>query len=109
MWHAKASLFGIPLYIRDRLFKGEGEIPGKVAATIPAAVGSGLEMRQGSMLRYPNEVMVFPSAFVSEFITLEEIDNTSARSTLSCYGKQVSVVWYFDDKGRIINMVSECN
>jgi hypothetical protein len=107
LWHAKASLFGIPLYIRDRFFQGEGEILGKVAATIPVAVGSGPEMTQGSILRYLNEVMFFPSAFVSEFIVWEAIDETSARSKLSYDGQQVSAVWYFDDGGRIINMVGE--
>jgi hypothetical protein len=107
LWHAKANLFGIPLPIRDRLYQGEGEILGKVAATIPVAVGSGPEMTQGSMLRYLNEVMFFPSAFVSGFITWEAIDETSARSILRHDGLQVSAVWYFDDEGRIVNMVAE--
>ena len=107
LWYAKANLFGIPLLIRDRLYQGEGEILGKVAATIPVAVGSGPEMTQGSMLRYLNEVMFFPSAFVSEFITWEAIDETSARSTLNHDGQQVSAVWTFDNEGRIVNMVAD--
>jgi hypothetical protein len=107
LWHAKSNLFGIPLPIRDRFTQGEGQILGKVAATIPVAVGSGPEMTQGSMLRYLNEVMFFPSAFVSEFITWEAIDETSARSTLNYDGQRVSAVWYFDDEGRIVNMVGE--
>ena len=78
-----------------------------MAATIPVAVGSGLELTQGSLLRYLNEVMFFPSAFGSEFITWEAIDETSARSTLNHAGQDVSAVWYFDDQGRIVNMVAE--
>jgi hypothetical protein len=107
LWLANAKLFGIPLLIRDRFYRDEGEILGKVAGTIPVAVGSGPEITQGSMLRYLNEVMFFPSAFVSEFITWEALDETSARSTLSHDGLQVSAVWHFDDEGRIVNMVGD--
>ena len=107
LWQAKATFFGIPLTIRDRLIEGEGEILGKVAATIPVAVGSGPELTQGAMLRYLNEVMFFPSAFASESITWEAVDETSARSTFSDNGQQVSAMWYFDDDGRIVNMVGE--
>ena len=51
--------------------------------------------------------MFLPSAFLSEFITWEAIDETSARSIFSYEGQQVSAVWYFDEQGRIINMVAE--
>ena len=53
----------------------------KAASLITVADASGEAMDQGSMLRYLNEMMWFPTAFLGDNISFEAIGDTSARVT----------------------------
>ena len=57
-------------------------------------------------MRYLNEMMWFPSAFLGKNISFEPIDKNSARVTLRDLGKSVTATMYFDDKERLINFTA---
>jgi len=63
-------------------------------------------MDQGSMMRYLNEMMWFPTAFLGNNISFEPVDNNSARVTLIDKGKSVTATMFFDDEGKVIDFVA---
>ena len=46
----------------------------------------GKEIDQGALLRYLGEIVWVPSAALSDYITWEEMDSTTARATMSYEG-----------------------
>ena len=63
----------------------------------------GPELDQGSMVRYLNEVMWFPTAYLGENMRWETVDNVTARVTFSDHGREVSADLFFDDDGRLVD------
>lgn len=58
-------------------------------------------------MRYLNEMMWFPTAFLGENISWKAIDDDSAQVTLTIEDKRVSAIIYFDKEGRLVNFRSE--
>jgi len=67
----------------------------------------GEEMDYSSLVRYLNEMMWFPTAFVNDNIRWDAIDNYSAKVTITDNDKSASATLYFDEKGAITNFVSD--
>jgi hypothetical protein len=85
---------------RDRLFEGRGNMLVKLASTFTVADATGLEIDQGSSLRWLAETAWFPYAVVSDAIRWEAIDAHSARATLVQDGLPATAVFEFDDEGK---------
>ncbi|MEZ4517499.1 MAG: DUF6544 family protein [Chloroflexota bacterium] len=103
-WDASFKFAGLPLIrVRDRYQSGEGQMLGKLAGFYTIFDAQGEELAQASMLRYLNEVMWFPTAFLGENMSWEAIDNRSARVTFTDYGRSVSADIFFAEDGRMIN------
>ena len=73
--------------------------------TIADAWGS--EMDQGSLSRYMNEIMWFPTAYLSDYIRWEPVDSSSAKAIMSYQGVMVSAILYFNEEGEMTNFVAE--
>lgn len=97
------------LYIagRDRYADGMGSINMRLLSLIPVADKSGGGLNQGALLRYLNEMMWFPAAALSPYITWEAIDAKSARATMSYAGMTASGTFVFDEQGRLTDMTAE--
>ncbi|UCC51191.1 MAG: hypothetical protein JSV68_19090, partial [Anaerolineaceae bacterium] len=65
------------------------------------------ELDQATMIRYLNEIMWFPTAFLGDNISWEGIDDNSARVTFTDGGKSVSARMFFDDSGRLTNFTTK--
>ena len=66
-WDAKFKLFGIPLLrAEDKYENGHGSMYGRLAGLKTIFDVSGDKMDQGSMMRYLNEVIWFPTAYLGE-------------------------------------------
>jgi hypothetical protein len=108
VWDASMRLTHLPLVrIRDKYVHGHGSMLGKMGAVVTVVEGHGPEVDQGSMLRYLSEMQWFPAAFLGENIAFEEIDDVSARVTLTDHGKSVTGTLSFDDQGRLTNFTAE--
>jgi hypothetical protein len=92
---------------RDRYYEGKGNILIKLLSLITVADARGDELDQGTLVRYLNEIMWFPTAALSHYIQWEAIDSGSAKATMSYQGVTASAVFYFDEGGRLTNMVAE--
>lgn len=108
LWAARASVAGLPLMrVQDHYIDGNGRLGVNVAGLFTLEEATGNDVDQGSLMRYLNEIMWFPTAFLADNVTWEAIDNSSARVTLTDRGESVSAVLYFDDEGRMTNFVGE--
>ncbi|MDP4160782.1 MAG: hypothetical protein Q8911_13645 [Bacillota bacterium] len=104
VWQAKIKPAPV-LFIagRDKYSGGSGNMLIKFLSLITIADGTGPEIDQGVMLRYLAETVWFPSAALSDYITWEEIDETSAKATMSYGGVTASGVFTFNEKGEAVN------
>lgn len=108
VWQAGARVAGLPLMrIRDSYAAGRGRMFITAGGLVTVGDMQGAEMDQGSMMRYLNEMMWFPSAFFSDYIRWEAIDDSSARVIMSDHGHQISAVLTFNDDGRLTNFSGE--
>ena len=59
------------------------------------------------MLRYLQEMIWFPSAFLNDNITFAPIDDGSAQVTFTDHGKSVTGTLFIDAEGRLTNFSGE--
>lgn len=107
-WKATFKMFGLPLLTGvDTYSDGEGRMFGKMAGLFTVFDASGDELLQGTMLRYLQEMMWFPTAYLEPYITWDAVDDHAADVTFTHDGKQVTGRFYFDDEGRILSFIAE--
>ena len=108
LWIAYMKFFGLPIVrVRDFYIEGRGNILVKALSLFTIANSSGKDMDQGAMMRYLNEMMWFPSAFLGNNISFEPIDANSARVTLKDMGKIVTATMHFDENGKLSNFTAQ--
>ena len=108
-WDAKFKVAGIPLLrVKDKYENGTGSMHGKLAGLFTLfKTEECAELNQGTMLRYLNEMMWFPTAFFSKKISWQAIDGQSAQVTYTDFGTSVSARLFIDEKGQITNFIAE--
>jgi len=92
---------------KDQYIDGRGNMLIKLLSLITVANGSGKEIDQGTLLRYLSEIMLVPTAALSDTIQWEGIDSNSAKATMSYKGVTASGVFTFNKKGEILNFVAQ--
>lgn len=105
-----ASLKAFPLLsikARDMYYEGKGNIYIKLPPFITIADARGDEINQGTLLRYLNEIMSFPTAYLDDYVRRERINASSAKAIMSYQGITVSAILYFNEKGEMIGFVAE--
>jgi len=106
-WVGTVRKLGLPIIrARDSYQNGKGRMLIKMGGLITLTDATGMEMDQGSMMRYLNEMTWFPSAFLRSNISFEPIDDNSAKVTLTDCGNTAKATMYFDDVGRLIDFVA---
>lgn len=107
IWNARFKVAGLPiLRAKDKYESGRGHMFGKLAGIFTVFDVTGEKLDQATMIRYLNEIMWFPTAFLGENISWEEADEHSAQVTFSDHGKSVSGRMFFDDAGRLTNFTT---
>jgi Family of unknown function (DUF6544) len=92
---------------RDMYAEGTGQMLVKVASLWPVVDASGEQMNQAEMLRYLNEMIWFPAAFLAANISFEPVDDSSARVTLTDQDQAVTGTMFFDQQGRLTDFVAQ--
>lgn len=107
IWNARFKVARLPiLRAKDRYESGHGHMYGKLAGIFTVFDVTGEKLDQATMIRYLNEIMWFPTAFLGENISWEEADDHSAQVTFSDRGKSVSARMFFDEAGRLTNFTT---
>lgn len=99
-WRVRTSMFGLPVVGRDDFANGKGSMLIKLAGLIPVVnLADDPKLSESTMQRYLGEIIWFPTAALSPYITWEAIDDSSARATMEYAGIEGSAIFYFDEKG----------
>jgi len=107
-WDAKFKMFGIPLLrAEDKYENGHGAMYGRLAGIKTIFDARGKEIDQGSMMRYLNEVMWFPTAYLGDNMCWEEVDEKSSRVKFTDGGREIEASLYFDIEGRLENFIAK--
>lgn len=103
IWDLKIKMNRIlPLRGRDSFSEGKGKMIIKLLGLIPVVnVQGNLKINESTLQRFLAEMMWFPSAALSPWITWEEIDHCSARAHMTWKGTTGSGVFYFNEEGDI--------
>lgn len=88
---------------RDKFENGKGEMFIKVLSLFPVGeVKENEKVNQAALQRYLAEIVWFPSAALSKYITWESIDEYSARATMNYNGTKGSGIFSFNKNGDFI-------
>lgn len=96
---AYMKIAGMPVAARDLYHDGYGEMKVKLLNSINVAFDNSKEVAQSALITTFCEFMLIPSYMLLENVKWEEIDDHSARATLSDNGIEVSGTFHFDDEG----------
>jgi hypothetical protein len=106
----QGSVKAAPLFritARDRYLAGRGNMRIKLLGLFKIADARAPELDQGTLLRFLNEGMWFPTVYLEDYVRWEAIDSVSARATMS-YGEiTASAVLHFNELGQLANFVAE--
>lgn len=90
---------------RDYFVDGEGKMLMKVASLIPVVnVSHNTKVNQSTLQRFLLELPWYPSMALSPFITWEEVNEHSARATMTYKGTSGSAVFHFDNNGDLLKV-----
>ncbi|MCF8001646.1 MAG: hypothetical protein K9K76_07320 [Halanaerobiales bacterium] len=102
IWLARVNMAPLIYFAgKDKYNDGKGHMLIKVLSLFPVVDDRGEEMDQGTLTRYLGEIIWFPTAALSDYISWEEIDSESAKATMSYKGVTASAVFNFDEEGRV--------
>ncbi len=108
LWRARFNLAPlVTLEGRDRYVAGRGDLEMRLLSVIPVAHGQGPEMDQGDLLRYLDEIIWFPAAALSPYITWEALDAHSARAAIQHQGVSATAVFVFNTCHELTDVVAE--
>ncbi len=100
VWIVKMDMYPlISIYGRDRYTGGNGDMKISVAGAIPVVEANGPEIDQGTLLRFLNEMVWFPDAFLADYVSWEGISDSTAKATITLNNLSASAILTFNQKG----------
>ena len=105
IWKARISMFSLPiLVVRDYYRDGEGRVLAKLGGLIAVADERADE---ASLMRYFNELMWMPTAYLGDNIEWEAVDGHHVRATIRDRGMTATALFTFGDEGEIVNFAAD--
>jgi hypothetical protein len=104
VWRAAFPAMPMPVVLgRDEYLDGNGSIVMKMLATIPVAEEEGDELRAAGLMRYLNEMMWFPAAFLGSNVKISAIDDASFGVSIADRGMVAEAALFIDASGQLTN------
>lgn len=108
VWNGTIRFLGLPLLKgRDKFYEGKGNMVITLLPFIKIADASGYEIDQGGLVRYLQEMIWFPTAYLNDYIEWNPIDSSSAKVTITVEELTASATLYFNEKGEMTNFIAE--
>ncbi len=108
IWQVKTNMNGLPVIGRDVFKDGNGSMVIKLAGMIPVVnVSEHEKINISTLQRYLGEIIWFPSAALSPYITWEEIDDNHAKAIMTYMGTTGSATFEFDEVGNVIEFTAQ--
>ena len=92
---------------RDKFENGKGTMTIKLFSLIPIInARNNKKVNQATLQRYLAEIVWFPSAALSPYITWDAIDDHSANATMTYHGTKGSGIFHFDENGNFKKFIA---
>jgi hypothetical protein len=91
----------------DSYLDGKGHLSMRLLSLFKVADLRGPELDQSELLRYMLETSWFPTGWLSNYLSWEELDNRSAKVTINDRGVQASGTLHFTDEGQLTKFTAE--
>lgn len=86
---------------RDKFENGKGEMLIKMNSLINVVNERGEKLDEGTLQRYLGEMVWFPSLALRSYISWEQIDENTAKATMTYKGISGSGTFYFNSNGEV--------
>jgi len=108
VWQIDTTMMGfLPIAGRDKYTAGHGHMLIKAASIVNIVDVADQKIDLGSLLRFLGEMVWFPSAALSPYITWESIDATSAKATMQDKELAATAIFLFNERGQVVGMRAE--
>lgn len=97
----------ISVSARDKYARAKGNMLIKLASIFTLADATGPDMDEASLMRYLDEMIWFPTAYLDGRLQWEALDDNSARAVITDRGLTGSADFYFNEKGELIDFRAE--
>jgi hypothetical protein len=92
-WYARIKTGPLTLLTGyDRYDNGVGHMLIRLLSMFPVVDVRGLEVDMSALIIYINDMAMWPTAFLSDYIHWEPLDAMTARAQVTLHGKQFSAV-----------------
>lgn len=104
VWRAGMPGLNLPVVLgRDEYLGGVGSIAMKLGALVPVADESGVALRAAGLMRYLNEMMWFPAAYLGSNVTIVPVDDQSFGVRIVDGTLSAEARLFIDAEGRLTN------
>lgn len=108
IYYLKTNMSGLPIFGLHSYMDAKATMLIKLAGLVTVADGKGQEMDQGETVTVFNDMcLLAPASLIDKRIQWEAIDSLTVKATFNNNGCKISAVVYFNDKGELINFVSD--
>ena len=108
LWTADVKMFSsLHLAGKDSYINGKGHMLISLHSVLPIVNAKGPEIDQGSMIRYLAEIVWFPYAAVSHYIRWDEVDDLTARATITYGSMSASALFHFNEEGDFLSLTAK--
>ena len=103
-WKASLKIGGLTVgRATDSLRDGHGRMHVRLLGFSTVVDATGPEIDQGSLMRWLNETMWFPSVWATDVISWDPIDGSAAYGSVCVNGLSAGAEFRFDDAGRLVD------
>jgi len=107
-WYARIKVGPLALLSGyDRYDNGTGAMLIRALSIFPVVNVTGPETDMSALIIFVNDMVMWPTAFLSDYIRWEPIDKMSARANVSLQGRSFSAELRFNDIGELVDFVTE--
>jgi hypothetical protein len=107
-WYARIKVGPLPLLTGfDRYDNGTGQMLIRLLSMFPVVDARGPELDMSALIIFINDMVMWPTAFLSDYIHWEPLDKNAARMQVSLHGKHFSAELRFNDTGEMVDFITE--
>jgi hypothetical protein len=107
-WYARIKMGPLTLLNGfDRYDNGTGHMLMRLLSLLPVVDVHGPEVDLSALIIFINDMVMWPTAFLSDYIHWKAINETSAELQVDLQGKQFSAVTQFNKLGEMVNFITE--
>jgi hypothetical protein len=107
-WYARVRIGPFTLLTGyDRYDNGAGYMLMRLLSMFPVVDVRGPEVDMSALIIFINDMVMWPTAFLSDYIHWEPLDAMAVRARVALHGKQFSAVLRFNDIGELVDFITE--